>query len=429
MKHHSVCALGIIVTSLLAACSSAKNDAADGGPGGGGGNDGGVDGAVGTDGGVDGSSGNDAGTDGTAPGNDGGVGLTSCANATLYAGNPYFTGTLGGWNPAGQDKLADPPLRNETLAVSGQTVYVDTNFEIWRTQGTQVLRVAGDENEPDSQYNPTGTCAAARFLSIKGVAVLPNGNVIVNDVRGNGLVELQSPTGTCMAAPYAGNQAKTLDTDITGEVASPGDVDGPGATAKFDGIGLPTVDAQGNVYIVDAGNTKIKKIANDAAHTVSTLFKYGSVDQPLPLSMTALNGKLYVAVGTVTNDILWEIDTQSGTQKVLYSGRGIYPNIDPSAEAVINAMTNDGTSLIVGSNKGYLYKVGLDGTVKATLAGMGPFADFPTGLDLKNPIASASLPLTSIGINNGSIVKVGNDILWAGVAGGVGFYVWGIHCQ
>jgi hypothetical protein len=382
--------------------------------------------------------GNDGGPSGDASNNDGGVtgdggtlgGLSQCTDATLFSGNPYFTGDLKGWNPAGQEKLADPPLRGENIAVAGQTVFYNSDSEIWRTDGTKVVRLAGDDNEPDTQYNPSGACAAVRVINAKGMTTLPNGNVIVSDLRGGGFIELQNPTGNCNAAPYAGNQVKTLDTDISGDVANEGDVDGPGATAKFRGITLPVSDAQGNLYFDDNGNSKIKKIANDAAHTVSTLYKYGPADpQPLPLALVTLNGKLYVAGGTIISDFLWEIDTQSGTQKTVFTGKGDrYPELDPAQTATIVAIATDGQSLFVGSDKGYIWKIGTDGKYLATIAGKGQIVDFPAGLDLTKPIAVNQLPLKAIGVNAGSMVRMGNDLLWAG-RNGVGYHVWSVHCQ
>lgn len=66
------------------------------------------------------------------------------------------------------------------------------------------------------------------------------------------------------------------------------------------------------------------------------------------------------------------------------------------------------------------------------VAGMGQIVDFPTAdeLDVTQPIPTASLPLKGYAINDGSIVRDGSDVLWAGQGGnGLGFHVFSIHCN
>jgi hypothetical protein len=413
-------AAALVATGVIAACTAKQQDTTTGTN---------ADAGAGTDSGNGGT--NDAGPGGSDGGGaDGGGGgaIASCTDAVLFSGDPYFSGTLAGWVPAGQPKTADPPLRSEGIAVAGSIVYYQTNLEIWRTDGANVKRVAGDETEVNPQYNPTGTCAASRFLNIQGLAALPNGNVLVVDNDGNGIVEIKDPTGTCTVAPFAGNPAKTLQSDLPGGPFAPGDVNGAGATAKFDSITVITTDAQGNAYVVDGANNKIKKIANDASHTVSTLYAYPGADQDLLTGLTVLNGKLYVTAATISSDRLWEVDTTSGAFKELYNGTGIYPDVDPSSIANATGLTNDGTSLIVSVGKGWLYRVGIDGKNPLRLAGMGPQIDFPTGLNLAAPIPAAQVPFKGTAVNSGSIARMGSDILVTGT-NGVGFHVWDVRCK
>lgn len=380
---------------------------------------------AGGDAGASGAGGDGTGGDGAS--SSGGP-ITACTQATLALGDPYYDGDLGGWKPEGQPLLADPPIRARHLAAVGDHLLVDTQMEIWATDGGNVRRAAGDETEPETQFRPTGACADARFLILTGIAALPNGHAVATDIRGNGIVELTDPAGAgCTAAVVAGNAKTTLDVDIE-DVADPGDVDGPGASAKFYGVRLPTADGAGNVYVVDEGNQKIKKIAADAARTVTTLHDFGSADEPVVLAMTVLGGKLYATGATATNDFLWELDTaKPGAPKVVYEKRGVFAEIDSSSLAILFAMDNDGEALIVGSNKGYVFRMSTAGEELAVLAGMGQIVDFPE-LDLSKPVPAAEVPLKGYGVNDGSVLKKGTSVLWAG-GNGVGFHVFDIACK
>ena len=95
--------------------------------------------------------------------------------------------------------------------------------------------------------------------------------------------------GDCMAAPIAGNGEFTEDSGII-DVANPGDVDGPGASAVFYGPQRPTADEDGNVFVYDTGNFKIKRIAADADRTVTTLTQLD--EGGTPLAMTAMKGEI-----------------------------------------------------------------------------------------------------------------------------------------
>src|SRR5689334_18020872 len=53
-----------------------------------------------------------------------------CSTGSLLAGDPLYDGDIGGANVAGQGLLADPPIRNEAIAVIGSRLFVETEFEI-----------------------------------------------------------------------------------------------------------------------------------------------------------------------------------------------------------------------------------------------------------------------------------------------------------
>ena len=374
-----------------------------------------------SDSGSDDSSGDGADTTG------GDTPLT-CTDATLLAGNPYFGGDLEGWNPDGQGLRADPPLRMRYLANAAGQLAVDTQQEVWLSDGTDIRRIAGDELEFDLQYQPSGACADVRFIITQGIVGLPNGNLVVADVRGNGLVELSDPGGDCTAAPIAGNPDPILDLDVEDGAAAQGDIDGPGADARFFGVELPVADEDGNVYVNDTGNAKIKRVANDADRTVTTLFDYAAADEPFVLALTAMNGMVYATGQNATEDIVWAIDAETGENSELFRGRGLFEEVDSSQQTTMFALENDGVDLFVASNKGYVFRLSTSGEPLGVVAGMGSIVDFPQDLDLAGSFALDQLPLRTWAVGDGDMQRIGDDLVYAGNAGGVGFHLWSIHC-
>jgi hypothetical protein len=350
-----------------------------------------------------------------------------CTDATLLAGNPYFAGDLEGWNAEGHPMLGDPPLRSRHLAVSNGQLAVETQYEVWLSDGEMFHRVAGDEEELEPQYQPSGACADVRIIIGEGVAALPNGNLVVADTRGNGVIELADPAGDCTASPLAGTQQQVFDLDVGSEGAfEPGDVEGPGADARFFGPERPIADADGNVYLNDSGNGKIKRIANDADRTVSTVYELPADDRMM--AMTVLNGMLYISGVTGVDDFIVAVDPATGESNELFRGRGLFEEIDSTQQASLFAASNDGVDLLLASQKGYIFRVSTAGEPLATVAGMGPIVDFPVDLDLTMPIALDQLPLRSYEIGDANLVRLGDAFVFTGNANGGGFHLWSINC-
>lgn len=358
----------------------------------------------------------------------GGGGAFHCSEAEIVAGDPYFDGDFEGWNPAGQPIVGDPPLRMRHLAAAGDQLAIDTQFEIWLSDGTTVRRIAGDEGEIETQYNPTGSCAEARFITAEGIVGLPGGNIVVADPRGGGLIELRDPAGECTAAPYAGNPDQVFEVDIIGDAAAEGDIDGPGASARFLGVRRPTVDAEGNIFVVDPGNSKIKMIAADADHTVSTVLDYSGPDDVLVYAMTAFDGTLYISAATIVKDILWKIDLDTLERTVLIDGHAPFDELDSSHSAGLFGITNDGTDLYAVGSSGYLWRMTTDGASLGAVAGIGSVVDYPEGLQVQTPVPLDMVPLRSYGVNEADLLRMGDDLLFTGNANGIGFHLWAIHC-
>ncbi|MGB3586783.1 MAG: NHL repeat-containing protein, partial [Tunicatimonas sp.] len=113
--------------------------------------------------------------------------------------------------------------------------------KITPTGEVSTLAGSGDFGDAD------GSGTAARFNGPAGVAVDVDGNVYVADELNNKIRKI-TPVG--VVSTLAGSGTK-------------GDTDGSGTIAQFDRPKGVAIDADGNVYVADTGNDKIKKITQD----------------------------------------------------------------------------------------------------------------------------------------------------------------------
>ena len=90
-----------------------------------------------------------------------------------------------------------------------------------------------------------GPAGGARFWGPEGVALDPFGNLFVADT-GNQTIRRIAPDG--------------IVTTLAGKAGFRGSVDGSGAEARFDDPVGVAADAAGNVYVVDSGDSTIRKI-------------------------------------------------------------------------------------------------------------------------------------------------------------------------
>jgi sugar lactone lactonase YvrE len=135
---------------------------------------------------------------------------------------------------------------------SGNVYVADTDNHLIRkiTPAGVVSTLAGSTTSPGFA---NGTGAAAHFQYPSGVAVDASGNVYVADTN-NQKIRKITPAG--VVSTFAGSGVVGSD-------------DGTGAAATFKYPRGIEVDASGNVYVVDNGNNKIRKI--NPAGKVSTL--------------------------------------------------------------------------------------------------------------------------------------------------------------
>ena len=131
----------------------------------------------------------------------------------------------------------------------GNLYFCDTQNNRIRkvTQSGMVTTIAGS-----TQGFADGTVTDAQFYNPIGIALDVNGNIYVADTSNNRIRKI-TPAG--VVSTYAGSTV--------------GDSDGIGNQVHFNSPCSVTTDNNGNLYVCDSNNQKIKKIAIDG--TVSTI--------------------------------------------------------------------------------------------------------------------------------------------------------------
>ncbi len=197
-------------------------------------------------------------------------------------------GLPGSVNGSGTDAQFNSPS-SVTVDSSGNVYVADTTNHTIRkiSPSTAVTTLAGSAGLPGST---DGTGASARFSAPWGVAVDSSGFVYVADTN-NKTIRKITPGGTV--------------TTLAGLAGSAGSADGTGSGARFGNPHGVAVDSAANVYVADTGNNTIRRITS--AGVVTTLAglagTFGSADGTggsarfyAPASIAADDaGNLYVA--------------------------------------------------------------------------------------------------------------------------------------
>lgn len=257
-----------------------------------------------------------------------------------------------GWRDgaASQAQFADP----YGLALDPHgTLYVsdggdNDRIRMLRPDGTVATLAGGTEGFQDGQG------AAARFDTPSGLALDATGNLYVADT-GNHAIRKVTPDGVVTTLAGTG---------------TPGWRDGPGAQAQFDGPMALAIDAAGRVIVADAYNDRIRAIAPDGQVTtlaggaspgnVDGAGAQARFDTPCAVLVDAA-GRIVVA--DTRNDALRAIDA-AGNVTTLAIGLPGNPFERVLHRPVSLARKRDGT-LVVGTLAGGLSEIAPDGTPHA----------------------------------------------------------------
>ena len=329
----------------------------------------------------------------------------TCTNAALFAGNPTFSDGMAKPDE-GKGVLEDPPLGWRTLNFRDKYLVTTTGQEIWYTDVSApkpvIKKLAG--NTEASQQWLSGPCSKARFSLIWGVTFLKDGSMVIADTAALGLAKITDPFGPKCNVTFLAGQMKDTTGAFQDAKKITGDVDGPGASAKITSVKWPVAGDDDSVYFIDA-DKKLKKMANDAAHTISTVAK---TPGDWVHAMAWLNGKIYY-IGHATNLFFSEVDPATGETREIFKGRSDVFGASSSDAIAFSGLASDGTGFYT-MFRGAIYYLPTTGKPQK-VAGKGgtPFS-FPSGYDPKAPHKADELVL--IGLQRHNIAGSNNFLAY-----------------
>lgn len=136
-----------------------------------------------------------------------------------------------------------------------------------------------------------GPASAARFRSPGGLAFDGNGNLLIADTGNHTLRRLS-----------AGGEVTT----VAGLPGHPGDTDGVGNGARFDGPTGVVVDAAGRVWVADTGNHVLRVVATDGR--VTTAAGLGGVPGSTDATGRAARFNGPTGVAATPDGVTWVVD-------------------------------------------------------------------------------------------------------------------------
>jgi hypothetical protein len=409
--------------ALVAACSSTNPTGNDGG-----GNDGG-------------------GPDGI--GFEGSPGAFSCSQGTLYAGDPVYTGDPNLRPTSGTGIKTDPPLVWQTLVIAGTHLYTRQESEVWSVDMSAAspveTKIAGTIPSGSTYDFNAGPCSSANFTQLRGLGAMGDGSIVAADYFANSIVKITNPDNpaTCTVSVIVGTQGPLtgLDPSSSSTLPPPGNANGKGAAASFNGPQAFTIDGSGNIFLVDhqvSNNaTIVRRI--DPGGFASTLATLGtSPGAPMDISnLTNINGTIYAAARDDTNNsYVISIDLQGNITTILGGGSDKFPPVSSGRDPAVAGITNDGKNLILAGD-GFVWYLTLTGQL-TQLAGTENSIDFFTSgydptqphpaMQLELPIAIGSADENGTGSFNHIVYDKG-FLYYRGFANGSSAFIEKIACQ
>jgi photosystem II stability/assembly factor-like uncharacterized protein/sugar lactone lactonase YvrE len=197
-----------------------------------------------------------------------------------------------------------------------------------RQNTTKTITGSGIEGHLD------GVSASSRFYNPKGMAIDHGGNVYVADHYNH-----------CIRKIAFDGQISTL-----AGTGTPGYADGPGASAQFDRPQDVALDTAGNLYVADAGNHVIRKIAPDGSVSLFAGIPGVSGETDGPALQATLGRPAALAIDDAGNlyaggsNTIRKIDP-SGMVSTIHTAAGAIEGLD--ADRYGNIYFSDSTTLKV----------------------------------------------------------------------------------
>ncbi|HEV8660959.1 MAG TPA: hypothetical protein VGS96_20325, partial [Thermoanaerobaculia bacterium] len=171
-----------------------------------------------------------------------------------------------------------------TVDGAGNVFFVEYGQRVWKVSpaGTATIYAGTGTRGGDD-----GPALSATFNLPQAIVVDTAGNLFVAEI-GNSSIRKISPSGKV--------------TTFVGQNGSPGDADGQGSAAR---LSFPTslaIDNDGNLYVADSANGKIRKITPSAVVTT-----VATVSQPTGVAIDA-------------SGVLWTTDSQNTVRRIRQDG-------------------------------------------------------------------------------------------------------------
>ena len=321
--------------------------------------------------------------------------------------------TIAGYSDAtGTNVMFNNPS-GVSVDISGNIYVADSgNYRIRKIMsGGVVSTLAGSGGQGFSD----ATGANALFNNVYGLSVDLSGNVYVADCGNN---RIRKITATGVVSTLAGQ-------------ATAGFSDATGTNALFNNPNDVTVDSNGNVYVDDTGNNKIRKIT--PAGIVSTLAGNGasfadgtstlsSFNSPYGISLDSVNN-LYIA--DVNNNKIRKI-TFPGSPAITASSLTLPTPTSKAAYAIKYNSSGtpqwatgiDGTGIEQSNNvtvdsSGNVYVAGQYSTAAPTIYSASGNSSVNSGLTLATPGTNPSAFLvqyTAAGVATWAVAMVGSGV-------------------
>jgi sugar lactone lactonase YvrE len=296
----------------------------------------------------------------------GGNGITS-----VLTGQDYLSVTIDGTEQSGRTKLLTVPYSMKSAdsqQVATDLVELKNSLIRLGIKGNYATPVVVTTLAGSGELGSADAIGdAASFNYSSGVAVDSNGNIYVADSYNN---KIRKITGVGEVTTLAGSGIA-------------GSADGMGIEASFNNPSGVAVDGNGNVYVADSYNNKIRKIT--ASGEVTTLAGSGAPGTANGTGTAAkFNGPSGVTVDQ--NGILYVADTENQKIRKIaasgavtnYAGSGTSGSTDGTGtEASFYypqgvAVDGTGTLYVADTDNQKIRKIEAGGVV-STLAGSGSF--------------------------------------------------------
>ncbi len=226
--------------------------------------------------------------------------ITPAGVVTTVAGAAGLAGYLDGVGSAARFSS----LRGIAVDADGNVFVADDgNLTVRRITPDGVVSTwAGAAPSAGSE---DGTGAAARFRNPLGVAAAANGNVFIADF-GNDTIRQIMPSG--------------IVTTLAGSALNPGYIDAMGTAARFGKLGDIAIDASGDLLVADSGNGLVRAVSPSGQ--VTTRLARDSV-----VTIATAAGGGYFLGRSLHLDATYEISVYAGTPYSVFERIDVAGNV------------------------------------------------------------------------------------------------------